>query len=319
MTISPEYLAALRQRIDRRLVEVYPRGPRLLAEPINYVLKGSGKRLRPILTMITAQTLGAGDDSALHAAVAVEILHNFTLVHDDVMDRDRTRHGQPTVHTRWDEGVAILTGDAMFINALGELQRSSVAVEAMSHAFIKGALAVCEGQALDKEFESRLDVSLEEYGEMIDLKTGYMLGLAAELGALAAGSEPAHVEGVRRFGQLLGRAFQIQDDLLELFSDAGTMGKSLGSDLLADKKTYLVVAALDIAREQVQKALKLAKQDLTAGMAALRALLQENGIQAKAEEVVQNTIAKALDELNILGERKQSLVEFGQLVLNRKN
>ncbi len=319
MTISPEYLATLRTRIDRRLVEVYPHGPRLLAEPINYVLKGGGKRLRPILTLITAEALGAQDDTALHAAVAVEILHNFTLVHDDVMDRDRTRHGQPTVHTRWDEGVAILTGDAMFINALGELQRSSVAVEAMSHAFIKGALAVCEGQALDKEFESRLDVSLEEYRAMIDLKTGYMLGLAAELGALAAGCEPAQVESVRNFGRLLGRAFQIQDDLLELFSDAGTMGKSLGSDLLADKKTYLVVAALDIAREQVQGALDLAKRDLEAGMEALRALLQENGIQAKAEGVVKNTIAKALDELNILGERKQSLVEFSQLVLNRKN
>ena len=184
MTLSPEYLAALRERIDRRLLKVYPHGPRLLAEPINYVLKGSGKRLRPILTLITAEALGARDDTALHAAVAVEILHNFTLVHDDVMDQDHTRHGQPTVHTRWDEGVAILTGDAMFISALGELQRSSVAVEAMSRAFIKGALAVCEGQALDKEFESRLDVSLDEYREMIDLKTGYMLGLAAELGAI---------------------------------------------------------------------------------------------------------------------------------------
>ena len=319
MTLSPEYLATLRERIDRRLVEVYPHGPRLLAEPIKYVLTGSGKRLRPILTLITAEVLGARDDTALHAAVAVEILHNFTLVHDDVMDRDRTRHGQPTVHTRWDEGVAILTGDAMFINALGELQRSSVAVETMSQAFIKGALAVCEGQALDKEFESRLDVSLEEYREMIDLKTGYMLGLAAELGALVARSEPAQVEGLRRFGQLLGRAFQIQDDLLELFSDSGTMGKSLGSDLLSDKKTYLVVAALDIVREEVQTALELAKRDLEAGMAALRALLQENGIQAKAERVVKSTIAKALDQLNILGERKQSLVEFSQLVLNRKN
>lgn len=319
MTISPEYLSTLRKRIDRRLVEVYPHGPRLLAEPINYVLTGGGKRLRPILTMITAEALGTRDDRALHAAVAVEILHNFTLVHDDVMDQDRTRHGQPTVHTRWDEGVAILTGDAMFINALGELQRSSVAVAAMSQAFTKGALAVCEGQALDKEFESRSDVSLEEYRAMIDLKTGYMLGLAAELGALAAGSEPAQVDSVRRFGQLLGRAFQIQDDMLELFSDSGTMGKSLGSDLLSDKKTYLVVAALDVAREEVQGALELAKGDLEAGMDVLRDLLQQNGIQAQAEGVVKDTIAQALDELNILGERKQSLVAFSQLVLNRKN
>ncbi|MEE9465757.1 MAG: polyprenyl synthetase family protein [Candidatus Neomarinimicrobiota bacterium] len=318
MTLTPEYLATLREQIDRRLVEVYPQGPRLLAEPIHYVLAGGGKRLRPILTLITAQALGATTEQVLHAAVAVEILHNFTLVHDDVMDRDNTRHGQPTVHSRWDEGVAILTGDAMFINALGELYLTSGDVAAQSTAFIQGALAVCEGQALDKEYESRPDVSQEEYRRMIDLKTGHMLGLAAELGALVAESKPDYVEGVRRYGRLLGRAFQIQDDLLEVFSDSRTMGKSLGSDLLSDKKTYLVVAGMEVASEQVLKAMTLAKQDLEAGMDALRTVLEQNGIRADAEEVVKQTIGQALDELAPLGELGQLLVEFSDLVLNRR-
>ncbi len=318
MTLTPENLATLREQIDQRLVEVYPQGPRLLAEPIHYVLAGGGKRLRPILTLITAQAFGATTEQALHAAVAVEILHNFTLVHDDVMDRDSTRHGQPTVHARWDEGVAILTGDAMFINALGELYLTSGDVAAQSAAFIKGALAVCEGQALDKEYESWLDVSQEEYRHMIDLKTGYMVGLAAELGALVAESEPDYVERVRRFGRLLGRAFQIQDDLLEVFSDSRTMGKSLGSDLLSDKKTYLVVAGMEAAPKQVLEALSLAKQDLTAGMESLRSVLEQNGIQGDAEEEVKRTIGQALDELAPLGELRQPLVEFGDLVLNRR-
>ncbi len=318
MTLTPENLATLREQIDRRLVDVYPQGPRLLAEPIRYVLAGGGKRLRPILTLITAQALGATTGQALHAAVAVEILHNFTLVHDDVMDRDHTRHGQPTVHTRWDEGVAILTGDAMFINALGELYLTTGDVAAQSTAFIKGALAVCEGQALDKEYESRPDVSQEEYRHMIDLKTGHMVGLAAELGALVAESEPDHVERVRRFGRLLGRAFQIQDDLLEVFSDSRTMGKSLGSDLLSDKKTYLVVAGMEVARKQVLEALAQAKQDMTAGMETLRGILEQNDIRGGAEEEVKQTIGQALDELAPLGELRQPLVEFSDMVLNRQ-
>jgi len=318
MTLSRAYLVALRKRINARLGEIYPRGPRLLAEPVHYALAGKGKRLRPTLTLLTCRACGGREADALHAAVAVEVLHNFTLVHDDIMDQDHTRHGQATVHTKWDDSVGVLAGDALFILALAELRRSPVNVEALTSAFAKGALAVCEGQALDKEFEARPSVTLDEYLHMIDLKTGYMLGLAAELGAICASASREQTEGVRHFGSLLGRAFQVQDDLLEIFSDAGTMGKSLGSDLLAEKKTYLMIAALDRAPDQVRQAVETARNDLEAGLAALRELILTRGVREEAEAAVRHTVDQALAELLPLGEKADRLREFAHLVLNRK-
>lgn len=318
MTLTPDFLTTLRGRIDQRMGTIYPQGPRLLAESIHYVLAGGGKRLRPILTLLAAQACGGEHEDALHAAVGVEALHNFTLVHDDVMDGDHTRHDQPTVHTRWDDGVAILTGDAIFVLALAEVRQSVVNVEALTAAFTKGALAVCEGQALDKEFEGRSRVSMEDYLGMIDLKTGYMLGLAAEMGALSVSAGEAQVNGVQRFGQLLGRAFQIQDDLLEIYSDTDTMGKSLGSDLLAEKKTYLMISALARAPEKVDRAIALAKSDLQAGLAALREVLRETEVKDEAEETVRRTMDQALDELAPLGEHAGPLQDFARLVLNRE-
>ncbi|MCK4578763.1 MAG: polyprenyl synthetase family protein [Candidatus Marinimicrobia bacterium] len=308
----------LKAQVDERLAAIYPEGPHLLVEPIKHVLSNGGKRLRPILTMLSAEACGASPADALHAAAAVEVLHNFTLVHDDVMDRDNIRHGQPTVHTVWDEGVAILTGDAMFINALAELRLNPGDVEEMSSVFIRGALAVCEGQALDKEFETRNDVTRHEYLQMIDLKTGHLLGLAAELGAIVARAPAGVIACLRNFGQLLGRAFQIQDDLLEIFSDTATMGKSLGSDLVAQKKTYPVVAAAEKAQAEVKAALEEAGTDLDSGMQTLRRVLTESGVKAGAEEEIERTVGTALDELRLLGDKATSIKLFADLVLNRK-
>jgi len=318
MTLTPTYIDTLRQRINVRLGEIYPRGPRLLAEPVHYALAGKGKRLRPILTQLACRACGGKESDALHAAVAVEILHNFTLVHDDIMDQDHTRHGQATVHTKWDDSVGILAGDALFILALAELRLSSGNVEAHISAFAKGALAVCEGQALDKEFEARSRVTLDEYLQMIDLKTGYMLGLAAELGAICASAAREQIGGVRRFGSLLGRAFQVQDDALEVFSDTGIVGKSLGSDLLAEKKTYLMIAALERAPDQVRQAVDTATKDLETGLAALRETLLTTGVKEEAEAIVRNTINQAVTELLPLGRNADPLREFAHLVLNRK-
>lgn len=318
MTLTPEYLADLRRQIDQRLGEIYPEGPQLLCEPIRYVLAAGGKRLRPILTLLTTTACRGAQEDSLHAAVAVEILHNFTLVHDDLMDRDHTRHAQPTVHARWDDGVAVLAGDAMFILALAEIRRSSRSVDTLTAAFTQGALAVCEGQALDKEFETDSRIALEDYLRMVDLKTGYLLGLSAELGAICAGVDQTVVVGVRRFGQLLGRAFQIQDDLLEIFSNSQNMGKSLGSDLLAEKKTYLMIEALEKAPEDIQEALDLARSNIETGLAKLRAILEEKGIRAEAEVRVRQTIDQALAELAPLGADQGPLLEFAELVLNRK-
>ncbi len=318
MTLTPGYLDTLRKRINQRLGEVYPQGPRLLAKPVHYALAGKGKRLRPILTLLACRACGGRETDALHAAVAVEMLHNFTLVHDDIMDQDHTRHGQATVHTKWDDSVGILAGDALFILALAELRLSLGNVEALTSVFTKGALAVCEGQALDKEFEARPRVTLDEYLQMIDLKTGYMLGLAAELGAICASATREQIGWVRCFGSLLGRAFQVQDDTLEVFSDSGIMGKSLGSDLLAEKKTYLMIAALERAPDQIRQAMDTATRDLDTGLAALRETLLATGVKEEAEAIVRNTINQAVTELLPLGRNADPLREFALLVLNRK-
>lgn len=318
MNLFPEYLEALRGKINGRLEEVYPQGPPLLAEPVHYALSGRGKRLRPILTLLTSQACGGQEADALHAAVAVELLHNFTLVHDDIMDRDHTRHGQAAVHAKWDDGVGVLAGDAMFVIALMELRLSPGRVDELTTAFAKGALAVCEGQALDKEYESQEVVSVDEYLRMIDLKTGYMLGMAAELGALCAGVGEEQIEGVRRYGCLLGRAFQVQDDLLEIFSDAGTMGKSLGSDIVAEKKTYLMIVALERVPAQVRRAIQEARTNLEAGLTAMREILEAEGIRQEAEESIRANIDEAKAHLTSLKEG-QILEAFADVILGREN
>lgn len=316
--LDSQLLGQLRQQVDERLRHVYPQGPALLAEPVEYVLSAGGKRLRPILSLLSAKASGGDYTVALPGAVAVEILHNFTLVHDDLMDQDHTRHGQPTVHKKWDQGVAILTGDALFILATQELQTTAHNREYSMDVFLKGALAVCEGQALDLEFEIRDDVTVEQYLQMIDLKTGYLLGLSAQLGALAAGASQAQATDLRDYGRLVGRAFQIQDDLLELYSDAKTMGKSLGSDILAEKKTYLMIRGLEVVPEKIGDALALARQDLSAGLADLRQLLAATGIKSEAEQLIEANFASALEKLTHLGAAAQPLRDFATLVMNRK-
>ncbi len=318
MTATITDIDTLRAQINERLIAIYPTGPGLLTEPVAYIAAGQGKRLRPLLTLLTARACGGSSEVALPAAVAVELLHNFTLVHDDIMDRDQTRHNQPSVHAKWNQSVAILAGDVLFVLALQELRRSATNVDAMSAAFVAGALAVCEGQALDLSFEERSDVSLQDYLGMVDLKTGHMLGLSAELGVLAAEGQEAIVTSVRRFGRLIGRAFQIQDDLLEIFSDAGTMGKSLGSDLAAGKQTYLLIAARERQPEETQEALAAAGDDLERGLSLLRDILESSGIRGEAEELVRRTIAEALAALPALGADQTELASFAELVLNRK-
>lgn len=318
MYASLEDLEALRGQIDQRLASLYPAGPDILKKPVDYIATGRGKRLRPLLTLLTARACGGNVEQAMPAAIAVEALHNFTLVHDDIMDRDETRHGQPSVHARWSESVAILTGDVLFVLALRELRQSTAHVDALTAAFTSGAIAVCEGQALDLDFEDRSDVSLGDYLDMIDLKTGYMLGLAAEMGAISAGANAEIVGGTRKFGRLVGRAFQIQDDLLEVYSDAGTMGKSLGSDLVAGKKTYLLIAATERDPQGVASILKAAREEPSAGLAMLRNLLQNTEVQTEAEKQIQQIIAEATEALAPIGEGQGELAAYAEMILIRK-
>ncbi len=312
-------LKDIRDEINRHLLEIYQTGPESLTIPIQYVLNGGGKRLRPILTQISAQVFGASRNSGLSAALAVEILHNFTLVHDDIMDDDHTRHGQPTVHEKWDIGTAILTGDAMLSLAMIVLQKSRKNAADLMTVFTMGLLKVCEGQALDKEFETRSNVSIEEYLKMIDLKTGHLLGLAAEMGAIAADAPESDRRTVRDFARLVGRAFQVQDDMMEIYSDTSKMGKSLHSDILLGKKTYLMIRAVEQIPNDIQKAIHAANSDFSQGLNQIRTLLDESGIRREAEVFVEETIRTANAVLKGLSSDPADLYYFSDLITKRRN
>ena len=306
-----------RENLDKRLSEIYPKGPQSLTEPIHYVLNGSGKRLRPILAIFTAEACGGTEEDVLSPALAVEVLHNFTLVHDDIMDRDLIRHGQETVHQKWDDGIAILTGDAMLSLALELINHSPSARHKQMEIFIKGLLSVCEGQALDKEYETQQSVSIKDYLHMIDLKTGYIIGLAAQIGAISAGVDDEASNTLRDYGRLLGRAFQIQDDYLEIFSDSKIMGKSLASDIVLGKKTFLLILALEKNSKLINNALRTAQNDFERGMREIREYMQTSGIQAIAKKEINNIIELADNKLYQLNIKKEKLLYFSQLIRER--
>ena len=311
--VVPRY----REEINNGLADIYPDGPLSLTKPIEYVLRGRGKRLRPLLTIFSAEACGGSKDTVLSAALAVEILHNFTLVHDDIMDQDHIRHGQETVHHKWDDGIAILTGDAMLSLALDLLNQSPLAQQSQMKIFIEGLLAVCEGQALDKEFETQEIVTLDDYIRMIDLKTGHMVGLAAELGAISGGVDSETCQAIRDYGRLVGRAFQIQDDCLEIFSNSSNMGKSLESDIILGKKTFLMIQALQRNGNMMTSALKTAQTDFEKGIGEIRDYLDNEGIKETVRREI-NTILKLADmKLSGLPIDKDKLLYFSEIIKKR--
>ena len=220
--------------------------PEDLYAPIRYVLEGGGKRIRPILVLLSAQAFGADPRRALPAALAVEVFHNFTLVHDDIMDHASTRRGRPTVHTRWDEATAILAGDLMMgesYRLLGQLD--AVDTREVLAVFARMVQRLCEGQALDKAFESRPAVTVDAYRDMIYRKTGALIECALELGGIIGGADEVQRAALREAGYHAGQAFQIQDDLLDLTADSAGWGKTIGGDLMEAKKTFLLLSAVE--------------------------------------------------------------------------
>ena len=243
-------LEPLRERLLQRLQPSGPvREPRGLYEPVDYILSIGGKRIRPLLALIAARMFG--DDETLTAgmpvALAVEVFHNFTLLHDDIMDASPLRRGQPTVHERWNVNTAILSGDLMLIQAYGHLCESpdQARIADLLCTFNRVATGVCEGQQLDVDFEERDDVTVDEYLSMIELKTAVLLGGALELGALAAGATQEDAERLYAFGRLTGLAFQLHDDLLDTFGDGEQTGKLTGNDIIRNKKTFLYLKTIE--------------------------------------------------------------------------
>lgn len=243
MLTTHQYLTIIEQAVASIR---YPKQPDGLYAPIRYTLEGGGKRLRPMLTLASCQAFGADPEAALNQAVGIEMFHNFTLLHDDVMDRADMRRGRATVHVRWNDSTAILSGDAMLTLAGILVVRDCPAqrLNDITSLFNRTAMEIYEGQQYDMDFEQRTDVTVAEYMEMIRLKTSVLLGCACRMGAIMADAEIDDQKAIYRYGEKLGLAFQLRDDFLDTYGDPIVFGKEIGGDILNDKKTWLLITAL---------------------------------------------------------------------------
>lgn len=276
--------------------------PRGLYAPIRYILEDGGKRIRPLLCLMGADLYGGNPEAALHAAVAVEVFHNFTLLHDDIMDKAPIRRGRPTVHLKWGESGAILSGDAMLILAYRILQEGASGYGAeklpeLLAVFNRAAMEVCQGQQYDMDFEtSDRDVSREEYIGMIRLKTSVLLAAALEMGAIVGGASAAERRVLYEFGVNLGVAFQIQDDLLDTYGDAETFGKTIGGDIAVGKKTFLHITAMERASAEQQGAI-LAPGNVEEKLPRVRGVYDTLGVREATEQAIEEYFALALAAL----------------------
>lgn len=294
-----------KELVDRRLVQLERRhAPRSLYEPIGYALDGKGKRVRPVLTLLACEAVGGKPASALDAAVAVEVLHNFTLVHDDIMDNAHTRRGRKTVHRKWGPNTAILAGDQMIALAYQTLMRTkAVNIRDILETFTKGFYDVCEGQGLDEELEHRKNVSMRNYLQMIGKKTAAMIVTATTMGAIIGGGVRKEIAALRTYGEYLGRAFQIQDDLLDVVADEKVFGKTIGGDLKEGKKTYLLLRGIERSSGKNRSLLLrvAGKRNVSdTDVAAVRTIFERTGILDETRTMVRQLTQHAKQALQNL-------------------
>ena len=304
----------------------WKREPYGLYEPIEYTLAAGGKRVRPQLAMIASQLFGGKDEEVLPAALALEVFHNFTLLHDDVMDKADVRRGRPTVHVKWNENTAILSGDQMLIEAYKLL--SGVPADKLPKVlqlFNKMATEICEGQQYDVDFESQEHVTIDEYLTMIRLKTSVLLANALQTGAYIAGADEQAQEALYQFGIHIGLAFQIQDDILDVWGDPETFGKAVGGDISCNKKTFVYLEAMrrlgDEAKgNELQQWYSQVLEDNTEKIAAVKEIFEQLGVRAVCEKVVEDYTQKALDILDKLPQN-QATEQLRKLAdkLNNRN
>lgn len=295
--------------------------------PIQYILNLGGKRLRPSLSLMSCQLFSDEIEDAIHPSLAVEVFHNFTLMHDDIMDNAPLRRGKPTVHAKWNSNTAILSGDAMMIQSYQLLAKTNPAHFAhIFQIFNQTALEVCEGQQMDMDFETRTDVTIDEYIEMIRLKTSVLLAGAMQIGAAIGGASLQDQEKIYRFGEATGLAFQLLDDYLDVFGDEAKVGKVKGGDIIADKKTYLQILALEIADDSSREVLKYwmgkKPKDPTEKVKAITSIFSRLNVQEALLEKVQTYHQQALFELKGLSidpARTESLILLAEQMLERQH
>lgn len=317
----------LQQLVNDYFADVaYERRPQSLYEPISYVLSLGGKRLRPVLMMLAYNMYCDHPEDILEQAIGLETYHNFTLLHDDLMDKASMRRGQPTVHQRWNDNQAILSGDNMLVMAYQHMARCpKEKLAAVIDLFTETALEIDEGQQLDIDFEQRNDVREEEYLEMIRLKTSVLLACALKIGAIMANAPEEDCDNLYRFGCQLGLAFQLQDDYLDVYGDPKVFGKAIGGDILDGKKTYMLINAFARA-DEAQRA-ELSRWMQTSDkpqekIAAVTALYNKIGIDGLAQEKIAECFEQSLQYLQAVrlpDDCKQELLAYARQMMGRKS
>lgn len=306
--------------------QIQVKEPIHLYEPINYILQLGGKRMRPVLTLMSAEIFDTNYENALPAALAVEVFHNFSLIHDDIMDNAPLRRGKVTVHEKWNINTGILSGDAMLILAYQYFEQYEPRIfKDLAKLFSKTALEVCEGQQYDVDFETRNDVTIPEYLKMIEYKTAVLVAAAMKMGAIIAETSPENANLIYDFGLNLGLAFQLQDDYLDAFGDPKTFGKQVGGDIIENKKTYLYLKAIEFATEEEQKILTqlftTQPRENIDKIATVKAIFNATGASESTQKAIQEYTFKAfetLEKMNISNDKKGILKAFGENLMGRK-
>lgn len=324
MYSSEEILAMVNQGLAELHLERQPFG---LYKPIRYVLSMGGKRLRPVLLLMSYNMYKDDVERSLSTALGIETYHNYTLLHDDVMDRAEVRRGRPCVHKVWNENTAILSGDSMLVMAYQLVADCPLEnLKEVLDLFTVTALEIGEGQQYDVDFENRMDVKAEEYIEMIRLKTSVLLACALKMGAVQGGAPQEDADLLYRFGERIGLAFQLQDDMLDVYGNFETFGKRIGGDILCNKKTYMLIKALEGAsasqREELERWINAIEYEPEEKISAVTALYDEIGVRSICEDLISEYFEEArllLEKVNLPSERKELLWQYALSLLGRKS
>ena len=324
MYTSEELLKKVNEALDNL---VYDRQPASLYDPIRYVLSIGGKRVRPVLMLLTYNLYKDDPLSIMSQAIGLETYHNFTLLHDDLMDHADMRRGHETVHKKWDANRAILSGDTMLLQAFERVEECDpTKLPDVFKVFIQTTLEIGEGQQLDVEFETRNDVTEDEYIEMIRLKTSVLLACACKVGAIMAGASAEDTDNLYKFGEKLGLAFQLQDDLLDVYGNPAVFGKNIGGDITSNKKTYMLINAFNRAtpaqREELTKWVEAKEFDRNEKVAAVTKLYNEIGIRKLCEQKMEQYYQESLvylAKVNVSDERKAELKAYAADMMKRQS
>lgn len=322
MKTADEFLQLINRYLDSL---PYDRKPASLYAPIKYVLSMGGKRIRPTLMLLAYNLFKDDPEKILSSACALETYHNYTLLHDDLMDNADVRRGQPTVHKKWNANLAVLSGDSMLVLAYQRMTECDSHLAKVLRLFTETALEIGEGQQMDMEFETRNDVREEEYIEMIRLKTSVLLACAMKIGALLADAPADDADNLYRFGEKIGLAFQLQDDYLDVYGDPAVFGKAIGGDIVSNKKTYMLINAFNRAdnaqRAELERWIRATDFDRQEKVKAVTGLYDEMGIDRLAQQKIAgyfNESKTYLDRVGVSDERKSELMRYAQRMMKRR-